>query len=146
MPAPNPKILSDAASTLRGQVTEIGRAIEEYLRKREDMVWTGPGREHLEAYHQPSLDWLERIQDRLRNAITALERAEADLVRRMGQLRTDEERVRAELPRYFERLSYDPAQVAQYLRNLPAPKDPGWADVARTVVGHSATGRAVSTR
>ena len=141
MPAPNPKVLGDAAATLRGQVTEIGRAIEEYHRKRRDMVWTGPGREHLEAYHQPSLDWLGRMRDRLRNAVSALERAEEDLVRRIGQLRTDEERVRSELPRYFERLHYDPAQVAQYLRDLPLPEDPRWAAVARTVVGHSATGR-----
>jgi hypothetical protein len=141
VPAPNPKILSDAASTLRNHAAELGRAVDEYLQKRVKMTWTGPGRTHLEAYHQPSLDWLLRMQNRLSRAISALERAEEDLVRRLGQLRTDEERVRAELPRYFGRLHYDPAQVAQYLRELPPPEDPRWADFARTVVGHSATGR-----
>ncbi|WP_214401037.1 hypothetical protein [Pseudonocardia lacus] len=141
MPAPNPKVLRDAAATLRTLATAVRGALDEYRTERSKLVWTGPGRQHLEAYHQPSLDWLQRILDRLRRAISALERAEADLVRRIGELRTDEERVRAELPRYFERLHYDPAQVADYLRGLPPPEDPRWADFARTIVGHSATGR-----
>jgi len=132
-------MLSDAAATLRNHATELGNAVEEYRQNRRKIVWTGPGQEHLDAYHKPSLDWLLRMQNRLLRAISALERAEADLVRRLGQLRTDEERVRAELPRHFERLNNAPSLRETF--RLPEPGDPRWADLARTIVGHSATGR-----
>jgi hypothetical protein len=140
MAPPDPRTLENLARDLRRQAGAVDDAHRAYHRAHERLVWDGPGRTHLDAYHRPSRARLDAMHRSLESAAEQLKRAARDLADRLDQLRVDEENVHRELPGYFERLGYDPVQIAQYRRQLPPSGDPRWADYARTVVGRSATG------
>jgi hypothetical protein len=141
VPPPDANRLHAAARDLRSQVTAIRDARSAYDIAHDGMVWDGPGRDHLDAYQKPALAALDDVAEQLGEAAAHLDRAAEDLVRRVRDLRTDEQNVRARLPRYFEDIGYQQPQIARYLLELPPSEDPRWADFARTVVGHSVTGR-----